>query len=190
MAPVGLKHWILHNDQLASEYDETLQLTPGYDPVRDVDPALTLHASLLTGPDSIPGAIRAISERNSEATYRAPRGVFLLNAPDDQSRHEYSGQDEALGVLLEPADTNKCTNWNANPDAALQNVVPVIGVGSLDGASTVTGDAPASAHEGENFEVYSLSGINQARGIGHQSTIYSVRPSDEELEGLSSGAPP
>ncbi len=132
MAPVGLKHWMLHNGQLANEYDETLKLSPGYDPVRAVDPALTFHAPLLTGPDSIPGAIRAIFERNSEATYRAPRGVYLLNAPDDQLRHEYSSADRPLGALLEPAITNKCTNWNANPDAALEHVVPVIGIGTVE----------------------------------------------------------
>ncbi len=122
MAPVGLKHWMLHNGQLANEYDETLKLSPGYDPVRAVDPALTFHAPLLTGPDSIPGAIKATFERNSEATYLAPRGTFLLAAEDDESRHEYTPQDEALGVLMEPASTNKCENWNANPDAALSNM--------------------------------------------------------------------
>ncbi len=117
MAPVGLKHWMLHNDQLANEYDETLKLSPGYDPVRAVDPALTFHAPLLTGPDSIPGAIRATFERNSEATYQAPRGAFLLTAGDDESRHEYTPDDEPLGVLMEPASTNKCINYNADAQA-------------------------------------------------------------------------
>ena len=114
---------MLHNGQLAKEYDETLKLSPGFDPVRAVDPALTLHAPLITGPDSIPGAIRAVFERNSHATYRAPRGAFLLSAGDDESRHEYTPADEPLGVLMEPANTNKCENWNANPDAALSNLV-------------------------------------------------------------------
>ncbi len=122
MAPVGLKHWMLHNDQLANEYDETLKLSPGYDPVRAVDPALTFHAPLLTGPNSIPGAIRATFERNSEATYLAPRGRFGLIAQDDESRHEYTPQDEPIGVLMEPAKSNKCENWNANPDADLTNI--------------------------------------------------------------------
>ncbi len=132
MAPVGLKHWMLHNDQLANEYDETLKLSPGYDPVRAVDPALTFHAPLLTGPDSIAGAIRATFERNSEATYLAPRGAFLLTAGDDESRHEYTPQDEPLGVLMEPARTNKCENWNANPDAALTNIRDVTGTGTFE----------------------------------------------------------
>lgn len=131
MAPVGLKHWMLHNDQLANEYDETLKLSPGYDPVRAVDPALTFHAPLLTGPDSIPGAIRATFERNSQATYWAPRGAFLLAAGDDESRHEYTPQDEPLGVLMEPAITNKCENYNANPDQALTNLSLISGSGSM-----------------------------------------------------------
>ncbi len=119
MAPVGLKHWMLHNGQLANEYDETLKLSPGFDPVRSVDPALTLYAPLTNGIDSIPNAVRGIFERNSHATYRAPRGAFLGTALDDISRHEYSANDEPLGLLMEPASTNKCENYNANPDPAL-----------------------------------------------------------------------
>ncbi len=142
MAPVGLKHWMLHNGQLAKEYDETLKLSPGYDPVRAVDPALTFHAPLLTGPDSIPGAIRATFDRNSEATYLAPRGAFLLTAGDDVSRHEYTRDDEPLGVLMEPASTNKCENYNANPDEALTNVNITGGPGIL---TREKADAPLAA---------------------------------------------
>ncbi len=122
MAPIGLKHWMLHNNQLANEYDETLKLSPGYDPVRAADPALTFYAPLLTGPDSIPGAIRAVFERNSQGTYQAPRGAHLLRALDDESRHEYTPHDEPLGALLEPAITNKCENYNADADDALTNM--------------------------------------------------------------------
>ncbi len=149
MAPVGLKHWMLHNDQLANEYDETLKLSPGYDPVRAVDPALTFHAPLLTGPDSIPGAIRATFERNSEATYQAPRGAFLLTAGDDESRHEYTPDDEPLGVLMEPASTNKCINYNA--DAQALNMF-------------LGGDPTATLSSVEDREALHAAGLNRVVG--------------------------
>lgn len=106
MAHAGLRHWMLHNDQLAKEYDETLKLSPGFDPVRDVDPALSFHAPLLTGTYSIPGAIKGIVGRNSEAIGRAPRGTFLLKAPDFEQRHEYDEAGNALGAQMEPSATN------------------------------------------------------------------------------------
>ena len=56
---------------------------------------------------------------------------------------------------------------------------------SLDGATAVNGDAPSAAHEGESFQLYSTASVNQARGIGHLSILYSVRPSDSQLESLS-----
>ncbi|MGI9486483.1 MAG: hypothetical protein ACR2RF_11510, partial [Geminicoccaceae bacterium] len=56
---------------------------------------------------------------------------------------------------------------------------------SLDGATAVTGGAPGSGHEGENFELGSRAGINQSRCSHHLTTIYAERPSDAELETLS-----
>ncbi len=175
MAPVGLKHWMLHNDQLAQEYDETLKLSPGYDPVRAVDPALTFHAPLLTGPDSIPGAIRATFERNSEATYQAPRGAFLLAAGDDESRHEYTPQDEPLGVLMEPATTNKCENWNANPDPALTGLAK-------------GGDASATLTRVQDIVGLEAAGLQNICTSGYVVRLNNTAGSSNAWVSISGGA--
>ncbi len=175
MAPVGLKHWMLHNDQLAQEYDETLKLSPGYDPVRAVDPALTFHAPLLTGPDSIPGAIRATFERNSEATYQAPRGAFLLAAGDDESRHEYTLQDEPLGVLMEPASTNKCENYNANPDPALTGLAK-------------GGDASATLTRVQDIVGLEAAGLQNICTSGYVVRLNNTAGSSNAWVSISGGA--
>ncbi len=175
MAPVGLKHWMLHNDQLANEYDETLKLSPGYDPVRAVDPALTFHAPLLTGPDSIPGAIRATVERNSQGTYRAPRGTFLLAAGDDESRHEYTRDDEPLGVLMEPASTNKCENYNANPDPALTGLAK-------------GGDASATLTRVQDIVGLEAAGLQNICTSGYVVRLNNTAGSSNAWVSISGGA--
>lgn len=57
---------------------------------------------------------------------------------------------------------------------------------SLDGAPVATGGAPGSGHEGDTFQIGAANSVNQSRCIHHASTIYSVRPSDSQLESLSS----
>ncbi len=175
MAPVGLKHWMLHNDQLANEYDETLKLSPGYDPVRAVDPALTFHAPLLTGPDSIPGAIRATFDRNSEATYQAPRGAFLLTAGDDESRHEYTPEDEPLGVLIEPAITNKSENYNANPDPALTGLAK-------------GGDASATLTRVQDIVGLEAAGLQNICTSGYVVRLNNTAGSSNAWVSISGGA--
>lgn len=118
MARASLEHWMLHNDQLAKEYDAALKFSPDYDPLRAIDLALSLHAPLTTGIYSIPGAIRGVFRRNSFGTYRAPRGRYYLLAFDDESRHEYSLEDQPQGVLMETASTNKCESFT-DPDPDL-----------------------------------------------------------------------
>ena len=57
--------------------------------------------------------------------------------------------------------------------------------GSLDGATAVTGGAPGSGHEGDTFQLGAANSVNQSRCIHHLTTIYSVRPTDAQLEALS-----
>lgn len=58
--------------------------------------------------------------------------------------------------------------------------------GSVDGATAVTSTPPGSGHEGNTFQIGASNSVNQSRSIHHNSVIYSVRPTDEELEDLSS----
>ena len=124
MALPGLNYWMLHADALATQFDLTLRLTPWYNPVRVVesgDTTLTFFASLLNSVQPAVGPAGSF-QRNSQATYRAPMGMSLDIVADNESRHEYSKAGATLGILMEPASTNKCENYNANPDAALTNV--------------------------------------------------------------------
>lgn len=57
--------------------------------------------------------------------------------------------------------------------------------GSLNGATAVTGGAPSASHEGENFQIACRAGINQSNAIHHLTNVYVDRPTDEQLETVS-----
>ncbi len=119
-----LNHWMLQDDRLAREFDGVLNLSPYYDPVRldGIRSEISFFASLTGDVNSPVGQIAGNFQRNSNATYRAALGFYLQSAGDDVSRHEYSQDGEALGLLMEPATTNVCQNYNADPDEALTGI--------------------------------------------------------------------
>ena len=83
----------------------------------------TFHAGLTNNTDAkTPGGIvlPGTVARATSATYNNIRNELILAAPNE-SRQEFSS-GQPLGTLMEPASTNKCTNYNANPDAALTNI--------------------------------------------------------------------
>ena len=123
MALKPLNHWIIHNDELAQQLDETLRFTPFYNPVRlaPSDMALKLYVPLSGNISPLAGGAVTFA-RNSEGVYRAALNGVLAIASDDVSRHEYTAQSGTLGYLAEFSITNKCENWNANPDLALSNI--------------------------------------------------------------------
>lgn len=134
MAPLKpLNHWMLHDKKLAEEFDQILELTPYYDPVRLVETQtdLTFFAPLTTGVNSRVGNYAPDFQRNSNGLYRAPMQSELLIAGDNVARHEYLDALGYTGILMEQAKTNICENCNANPDAALLNMSVTAGSGTL-----------------------------------------------------------
>lgn len=134
MAPlIGLNHWMLHQKKLAEEFDEILNLTPYYDPVRLVETQtdLTFFAPLTTDVNSRVGNYAPDFQRNSNGLYRAPMMSELLIAGDNVARHEYLDALGYTGILMEQAKTNICENFNANPDAAFLNMSVTAGSGTL-----------------------------------------------------------
>ncbi len=85
----------------------------------DSDPPVTFLAPLEYGVAAT-GGLTGTPSRNSTATYWAQDGTLRL-AQVNEIRQEFLN-GEPLGTLMEPASTNKCENYNANPDAALSNM--------------------------------------------------------------------
>ncbi len=134
MAPlIGLNHWMLHQKKLAEEFDEILNLTPYYDPVRLVETQtdLTFFAPLTTDVSSRVGNYAPDFQRNSNGLYRAPMQSEILIAGDNVARHEYLDALGYTGILMEQAKTNICENFNANPDAGFLNMSITAGSGTL-----------------------------------------------------------
>lgn len=86
--------------------------------VNQDEPVLTLHIPFEYGVNS--GNIVSTQLRAGPALYRDQDGRVKI-APVDQLRNEFQG-GQPLGLLMENAVTNKCDNYNANPDAALTNL--------------------------------------------------------------------
>ena len=81
----------------------------------DLDPALTFWAQLNRDTRDVLGAADTFT-RASDGLYLPYNGADWRIAGTNAPRHE----DAKL--LIEPAITNKCTNYNANPDVALTNI--------------------------------------------------------------------
>ena len=75
---------------------------------------VTFYAPLVINTQDYASKVQQSFTRTSGATLN--RSGQLRRANDNASRHE------SVGLLVEPASTNKCTNYNANPDAALTNL--------------------------------------------------------------------
>ncbi len=95
--------------------------------VNQDEPALTFHAGLEYQSNS--GSIQGAQVRDSEATYWAQDGRLAIATINEIQQEFQNGQP--LGTLMEPASTNKNTNYNANPDAALTGVTKLTGSGTL-----------------------------------------------------------
>ncbi len=68
---------------------------------------------------------------------RASDGIYLRGGTYQIAANDVP-RFEAGGMLFEPAVTNKCTNYNANPDAGLTNI-------STGGTGTLTRESDAAA---------------------------------------------
>ena len=173
MAPlIGLNHWMLHDDRLAREFDGILKLSPGYDPLRlpGVGANLSFFANLISDVNSPVGQINGSFGRNSQGIYRAPMGTTLGIAGDNVSRHEYSEAGEPIGLLFEPATTNVCENFNANPDAAFLNMSITVGTGTLSreemSAELAAAGLAAVCPSGFAFKIDSPSGFTDVTIAG------------------------
>lgn len=74
---------------------------------------VTFYAPLSINTMDYASRVQQSFVRSSAAIYT--RSGQLKPSNINASRHE------SLGLLVEPASTNKCTNWNANPDVGLDN---------------------------------------------------------------------
>lgn len=81
-------------------------------PRAGLDPAITFYAPLNNSTLDILGAVATFT-RASDGLYLPYSGADWRTAGSNVSRHE------SAKLLMEPAITNKNTNYNANPDAAL-----------------------------------------------------------------------
>lgn len=93
--------------------------------------ALTSEDPTLTARYSV-GSPTVTYTRASEATYTDIDGNLQISAAGTP-RLDYDSSGNFLGYLAEPTITNKCTNYNANPDAGLTNLTK-----AGDAAATMT----------------------------------------------------
>ncbi len=131
-------HQLIHADALAAEL-EALGLDSSIFGAAGI-PA-PVFANLLPRRagvwDALPnthgyGDFSSAFTRASEALYRDGSGIWR-SAGNGILRPDHDASGNFLGVLLEPESINKCTNYNANPDAALSNITK-----SGDAAATLT----------------------------------------------------
>lgn len=154
-------------------------------PVFTAGSPITRVADVLDSGVVISAAFGALFDFTAPAIMGAGNTISLLGA--NTSVVDVLRLDDAFNVIMDDGGT-PTTIGTVAANQRFKVSYGRDGTGrsaSLDGATAVTGDAPASGHEGEDFELYSTAGANQARGIGHTATLYSARPSDAELEGLS-----
>ena len=117
-----LKHWMLHTDLLAQQFDGILHLSqifPGLGAGAPPPDDITLLAPLDGNLNDLRG--------HPVSFTRGSDGLYL----DLSMQWQIAGSDvprfalinNAVGYFDEPARTNICQNFNANPDAALTNIV-------------------------------------------------------------------
>lgn len=111
----AVSHIMLHSDTLANEFNDILNAVEIFAPFQPLDPAVTFYAPLRNNTRDLRLNQDTFS-RNSEAWYLDGSGIYRRSL-SDQARFE-NGR-----LLMEPAKTNKCTNYNANPDSGVINVV-------------------------------------------------------------------
>ncbi len=119
----ALSHIMLQSDDLAREFNDILNGVEIFAPFQPLDPAVTFSAPLRNTVRDLRLSAETFS-RDSEAWYLDASGIYRrasIGAP----RFENSQ------LLMEPASTNKCENYNANPDPALTNVNPGAATASL-----------------------------------------------------------
>ena len=119
----ALAHTMLQSDALAVEFNEILNLVEIYAPFQPLDPAISFYAPWRTTTRDL--RLNADTFlRSSNAWYLDANGIYRdsgLNA----ARFENSR------LLMEPAGTNLCVNYNAAPDAGQSNM-------SINGTGTLT----------------------------------------------------
>ncbi len=111
----AVSHIMLHSDPLANEFNEILNAVEIFAPFQPLEPAISFYAPLQFNTRDLRLSQDTFS-RNSEAWYLDGSGIYRRSL-NDQARFE-NGR-----LLMEPAKTNKCTNYNANPDPEIINVV-------------------------------------------------------------------
>ena len=134
----AVSHVMLQSDTLAQEFNEILNLVEIFAPFQPLDPAVVFYAPLRNNtrdlrlnPDTF--------QRNSEAWYLDGSGIYRRSLAN-QARFENAR------LLMESAKTNKCTNYNTNPDPALTNI-------------RLTGDASAIVRRVQNVSELANAGL-------------------------------
>lgn len=128
--------------------------------VNQDEPPLVFLAPLHRGINS--GSIAGVGTRDSQATYWAEDGTLKI-AQVNEIRHEFQN-GQPLGALMESASTNKCRNWNANPDAALSGL-------------TLGGEAAASMNRVLDVAALQAAGLNRLATSGYVIQVINPGPS-------------
>lgn len=102
------------NNELTAQFSSILNLPEIFGPLLPLEPELVFFAPLRSNLTDLRGAPAAY-ERDGDAIYRDAGGRLRVAASG-------AARFSDLAIMLEPASTNRCTNYNANPDAALTNV--------------------------------------------------------------------
>ncbi len=109
----AVSHIMLHSDTLANEFNDILNAVEIFAPFQPLDPAVSFYAPLQFNTRDL-RLSQDTFRRNSEAWYLDGSGIYRRSL----SHQARFGNNR---LLMEPAKTNKCISYNANPDAALSN---------------------------------------------------------------------
>ncbi len=118
----ALSHIMLHSDTLANEFNDILNAVEIFAPFQPLDPAVVFYAPLQFNTRDL-RLSQDTFERNSEAWYLDGSGIYRRKLVN-QARFENSR------LLMESATTNKCENYNAEPDSAAENIITSLSPGA------------------------------------------------------------
>ncbi len=111
-----LFHALNHpGDELSSQFDRILNLSGMFAPLLPLNPSLVFWAPLDYTLNDLRGSTPTFA-RDTAAVWRRDDGEHFL-VPSNQPRFE------GRRLLMESESTNKCANYNAEPDSALLNIV-------------------------------------------------------------------
>lgn len=149
-----LAHWLQECDPLAQEFETILGLEDVFGDLRAAILKELIFCAPLGGDliDKVSGAAGTFTRASADAFRLDQTGNYQLVAANIP-RPEFTAEGIFLGTLFEPAITNKCTNYNASPDAALLNC-------------TKGGDAASVLQRVEDSAILAASGLS-AIGNGY-----------------------